>query len=408
MLHRIYLSPGMFGFGRLAAYDYFAHLERGLIERLRAAGDDAEVHVARVAPNASIRRRALKLTELVAETCEPANASGGPIHLIGHSTGGLDARLVASPTVSLAGPQQALAWRARLASVTTINAPHYGTPLATFFTTASGQRVLRALSALTVVALSLGSPPLSVAGALVAAFGRVDRAIGLDIKVLERTTETLLRQIDGVRSREVRDYIDMMREDNGAMVQLMPEAMDLFIAGVEDRPGVFYQSVVSMAPPPSTGSLVRSLRSPWSALSSAIFAILYSITAEHDRAYPCAPPAMDAENEQALLRAFGRLPELRESDGVVPARSQVWGRITWAGYADHLDVLGHFDGGRAKRNGGAAGSEPRHVDWLCSRSHFDGAQFAAMLDAVVSGLVRAGRDGGGKPLDLSSHLVTSH
>ncbi len=390
MIHRVYLSPGMFGFGRLAAYDYFVHLERGLTERLHAAGDDVEIRVARVAPNASIRRRAMKLTDLVDETCDPEKPDGGPIHLIGHSTGGLDARLVASPTVSLAGPQRAHAWLPRIASVTTINAPHFGTPLASFFTTASGQRALRALSALTVVALSLGSPPLSVAGALVAAFGRVDRAVGLDIKVLERTTETLLRQIDGVRSREVRDYIDLMREDNGAMVQLMPEAMDLFVAGVEDRAGVFYQSVVSMAPPPSPGSFVRSLRSPWSALSSAIFAILYRITAVQDRAYPCAAPTLDADHERALLQSFGRMPELRESDGVVPVRSQLWGKIAWAGYADHLDVLGHFDGGRT--NAASAGAAPRHVDWLCSRSDFGAAQFAAMLDAIASGLLHAGRD----------------
>jgi hypothetical protein len=381
----------MFGFGRLAAYDYFGHLERGLKERLRAAGEDAEIHVARVAPNASIRRRALKLTDLVAETCDPANPSGGPIHLVGHSTGGLDARLVASPSVSLAGPNKALAWRARLASVTTINAPHFGTPLASFFTTASGQRVLRALSALTVVALSLGSPPLAVAGALVAAFGRVDRAIGLDVRVIERVTETLLRQIDGVRSREVREYIDMMRDDNGAMVQLMPEAMDLFIAGVEDHPGLLYQSVVAMAPAPSTGGFLRSLGSPWSALSNALFAILYRITADYDRSYPCAAPDASAENEHALLRAFGRIPELRESDGVVPSRSQIWGRIAWAGYADHLDVLGHYDGGRASGD-----RDERHVDWLCSRSHFDDAQFAAMLDAVTAGLLQAARDTAGK------------
>jgi hypothetical protein len=391
MLHRIYLSPGMFGFGRLAAYDYFVHLERGLTERLRAAGHDAEIHVARVAPNASIRKRALKLSDLVAETCEPANPKAGPIHLIGHSTGGLDARLVASPTVSLAAPQPALAWRSRLASVTTINAPHYGTPLASFFTTVSGERVLRALSALTVVALSLGSPPLSVAGALVAAFGRVDRAIGLDIKVLDRATETLLRQIDGVRSREVRDYIDMMRQDNGAMVQLMPEAMDLFIAGVEDRPGVLYQSVVTMAPSPSPRTFVRSLRGPWSALSSAIFAILYRITAEYDRSYPCAAPEVSDENERVLLRAFGRAPELREGDGVVPIRSQIWGAIVWAGYADHLDVLGHFDGGRAPADDASA-STARHVDWLCSGSNFDGAHFASLLDAITAGLLGAARD----------------
>jgi hypothetical protein len=277
-----------------------------------------------------------------------------------------------------------------------MNAPHFGTPLASFFTTASGQRVLRALSALTVVALTLGSPPLSVAGALVAAFGRVDRAIGLDVRVIERVTESLLRQIDGVRSREVREYIDMMRDDNGAMVQLMPEAMDLFIAGVEDRPRVLYQSVVSMAPPPSTGGFLRSLGSPWSALSNAIFAILYRITADYDRSYPCAAPSTSDENQHALLRAFGRLPELRESDGVVPARSQIWGKVAWAGYADHLDVLGHYDGGRAARDPAPGDADQRHVDWLCSRSNFDDAQFASMLDAIAAGLLQSARDAAGK------------
>jgi hypothetical protein len=392
MLHRVYLSPGLFGFGRLAAYDYFGHLEGGLRERLRAAGDDVEIHVLRVAPNASIRRRALRLAGLVAETCETANPAGGPIHLVGHSTGGLDTRLVASPSVSLGGPQQALAWRSRLASVTTINAPHFGTPLASFFTTASGQRFLRALSALTVVALTLGSPPLSVAGMLVDAFARVDRAIGPDIRVIDRVTESLLRQIDGVRSQEVRDYIDMMREDNGAMVQLMPEAMDLFIAGVADRPGVFYQSVVTIAPPPSPGAFLRSLGSPWSAMSNALFAILYRVTANYDRFYPCAAADTGDENEGALLRAFGRAPDLRESDGVVPARSQIWGKIAWAGYGDHLDTLGHFAGRRAARANAPARAEQRHVDWLCSRSNFGEAQFASMLDAVAAGLLRAARD----------------
>lgn len=133
MLHRLYLSPGFFGFGRLASYDYFAHLERALGERLRAQGEEVETHVVHVSPTASIRRRALKLTELVASTCGDG-PQGGPIHLIGHSTGGLDARLVASPGVALAVPPEKLAWRSRLASVTMINTPHYGTPLASFFT----------------------------------------------------------------------------------------------------------------------------------------------------------------------------------------------------------------------------------------------------------------------------------
>jgi hypothetical protein len=28
MLHHVYFSPGMFGFGRLGSYNYFAHVER--------------------------------------------------------------------------------------------------------------------------------------------------------------------------------------------------------------------------------------------------------------------------------------------------------------------------------------------------------------------------------------------
>jgi hypothetical protein len=392
MLHRIYFSPGMFGFGRLASYDYFVHLERALATRLRSFGVEAEMHVVQVAPTASIRRRALKLTEEVASTCGDGAEEAGPIHLIGHSTGGLDARLVASPSVSLAVPAAKLAWRARLASVTTLNTPHYGTPLASFFTTVSGERMLRALSALTVVALSLGSTPLSIVGGLVALFGRMDRVVGLDLKLLDRTTDALLRTIDTVRGHEIRHYIDAIKEDNGAMVQLMPEAMDLFVAGIEDRPGVLYQSTASMAPPPSLRTFVHSLTGRWSAASGVLFDVLYEITSRYDRRYPCAAPDPVGESEETLLQAFGRAPGFRENDGAVPIRSQIWGSLVWAGYADHLDVIGHFRGDKPKTPE-IPGAAPPHLDWLCSGSSFHVERFEAMVDAIATGLVSAVRPG---------------
>ncbi|MDP9150345.1 MAG: hypothetical protein M3O36_10445 [Myxococcota bacterium] len=392
MLHRLYFSPGFFGFGRLASYDYFAHLERALAQKIVAAGDQVETHVVHAAPTASIRRRAAKLAEMVAHTCDPGAANGGPIHLIGHSTGGLDARLVASPSVSLSIAPEALAWRRRLTSITAINTPHFGTPLASFFATVSGERVLRALSALTFIALSVGSPPLLAVSALVAALGRVDHAFGLDVKLLDRATDAFLRLLDDARSPDLREYVDGIKGDQGAMVQLMPEAMDLFAAGIEDCPGVLCQSTISIAPSPAPGMFVRALGRPWSAMSGAIFATLYGISSRYDARYPCTAPERSATDEQLLEKWFGIKLGVRANDGVVPVRSQIWGKVVWAGYADHLDVLGHFrDAAPRPTPPQTDGTEPRHIDWLYSGSNFDRARFAALVDAIAVGILASAR-----------------
>jgi hypothetical protein len=403
----------MFGFGKLATYDYFAHVSRALAKRFSDAGEELEVHVADVAPTASIRRRAATLAELVANTAR----AEGPIHLLGHSTGGLDARLVASPSARLPIGKDQLGWISRLHSVTTMNTPHYGTPMASFFATVSGQRMLYAVSALTFIGLSLGAPPIAAASALVVAIGQLDRAVlGMEIKVIERTTDALLRALEPASNREVRDYLDAITKDQGAVIQLTPEAMDLFQAGVEDRPDVTYQCVCAMAPAPSAARLARAMLSPWRAVSSTLFTTLYGITSRGDERYPCAGP-----DDQALARALGTLPSLRANDGVVPVRSQVWGRVAWAGAGDHLDVLGHFAGAPppnaprslasrvavwlggtrpspspeiasqvAAETGGALPdptADTRHVDWLRSGSGFDERAFSSVMDAVARGML---------------------
>jgi len=263
----------MFGFGRLASYDYFKHVERGLVGRF---AHEPRTYVLNVAPTASIRRRAGKLNDLISGTFD----ADGParVHLVGHSTGGLDARLVASPTARLSASEKSRAWTKHLASVTTLNTPHYGTPLASFFATVSGQRALYALSALTVVALTLGAPPLAAASTLVVLLGRIDRAIGPELRVVDRVSDALLRVLDDVRGKEVRDYLQLIRQDQGAVLQTSPEAMDLFRAGVEDRPGTLYQCVATMAPPPSPTSFAKALKKPWRVLSSSLFTALFGIT----------------------------------------------------------------------------------------------------------------------------------
>jgi len=378
----------MFGFGKLATYDYFAHLTGALKARFEAAGEELHTHVVDVAPTASIRRRAVRLAELVDST---AGTGSDRIHLLGHSTGGLDARLVASPSARLPIAGEKLGWLSRLASVTTMSTPHYGTPLASFFATVSGQRMLYAVSALTFIGLSLGAPPLAAASTLVVAFAQLDRAVlGMELKILDRTTDALLKVLEPATSREVRDFLDAITKDQGAMIQLTPEAMDLFQSGVEDRPGILYQCTVAAAPPPSARRLVRAMLNPWRALSSTLFTTLYGITSRIDTVnYPCASDDANA----VLGTVFEQLPTGGANDGVVPTRSQVWGKIIWAGAADHLDVLGHFsapvpaDAEPIWRRMLTKPPDGVHVDWLTSGSNFDQAQFDRLMDAIASGLL---------------------
>jgi triacylglycerol lipase len=376
MATHVYLSPGMFGFGELASFSYFGHVRTAIIERFAARGRACEVHVVDVHPTASIRRRAIRLTRTVKDT---AGDGTEPIHVIGHSTGGLDARLVASPSVHLPGvSRDDLAWLSRLRSVTTMNTPHYGTPLAAFFATVSGQRVLYAITALTVIGLKIGAPPLAAASALLAAFGRVSGAVELEL--VERTTESVIRVLDDAASRDLRRFLRLIRDDQGAIVQLMPEAMDLFQAAVEDRPGLRYQSIASFAPGHAGADWVKSLLLPWGVVSAGLFTMLQSITARQDERYPCH--AGDSEVRRKVLAMLGELPELTANDGVVPLYSQVWGDLVWIGRADHLDVVGHFPGEVTKRK-----SDEAHHDWLRSGARFDRVRFDTVIDRIFAGML---------------------
>lgn len=390
MMHRLYLSPGLFGFGELASYDYFGHVRRALEVRFREAGHTLTSQVANVLPTASVRRRAVTLAELVGQSCDD---DSGPIHLLGHSTGGLDVRLVPSPSARLPVSPGTLRWLPRLRSVTTMNCPHYGTPLAKFFATVSGQRMLYALSALTFIGLSAGAPPLAYVSALAGLMGRSRFGLGLQANVVGRSVDSWLRRLDDVSSKEVHDYLEGIKRDQGAILQLTPEAMDLFQAGVEDRPGVAYQSTASMTPHASFGKWVRAFGHPRRALSMSLFAAVHAVTGLHDPRYPChavrAPGngmVWAGEQAEALLaRVLGSALDERASDGVVPLRSQVWGTLVWTGMADHLDVIGHYG-----EPGSAEG--PAHSDWLTSGSSFDRPQFDALMDAVAAGMLRASRE----------------
>jgi hypothetical protein len=366
----------MFGFGRLAGYEYFGHLERELADRYARAGRDLLMDVVPTPPTASIRRRARVVAETVARNVGKED-DDGPIHLIGHSTGGLDARLLASPSVQFPYvPDDLLTWRRRLRSVVTINTPHSGTPLAQFFATVSGTRLLYALSLLTVTSLSVGGPPLTAVSAIVAAAGRIDEAIGIDVRLLDRATELLLRFIGEQGREEVRTWLEGVYQDQGGIIQISPEGMDLFNGTAVDAEGVRYGCVAAAAPAPRPQRFIKQIRSPYAALSAAIYSTVYTVASQPHRHYPY--PAPTVENATALERAIGRTPSDRLTDGIVPTLSMLWGRLLFAGQADHLDIVGHFKDDE---------KPAVHTDWLSCGASFGRRDFHRMVDAITGFLL---------------------
>jgi len=362
--HHIVLVPGLFGFAKLGGFDYFMHVEEALGQRFAEAGLEADFTLVSSPPTASIVRRARVLVDSVEAACQD---DGGPIHLIGHSTGGLDLRLVASPHAEPTLP----AWFDRVSAVVTISTPHFGTPLAHDLASLPGRRLLLTLSILTFGTLRFGGPPLTALSPLIASLGKIDSALGLDIKVLDRSIDLMLRFFDDEGLSEVQQWFEQIRSDRGAIIQLTPEAMEIFNAGVTNNATVRYGCVVTRMPPPGPIKVAAGARTPVAALSAAFFTTLYMGASRPSEVYPSPMP--DPEVLGALEASLGEALDPSFNDGLVPTLSQLWGDLVWSGTADHLDILGHFQGEK----------DTSHTDWQVSGAEFHEKDFDDAMDAIA-------------------------
>ncbi len=374
-IHRVFLVPGFFGFGRLGGVDYFRHVIRGLGSRFDAAGVRWSIEVAPPPPTASIKRRARTVADAISRL---GVRDDDLIHIVGHSTGGLDARLIACPHACLDLGDDEKRIRDRLASVTTISTPHHGTPLARFFATVSGARLLYAISLMTVTTLSVGAPPLAAISTILASLQGLDDAVGIRVGLYDEGMRMLLRLLGDKGRTEVTRWLEGIGDDQGALAQLTPEAMDIFNIGITNASGVRYGSIVNASPAPKTRTFAAQLRHPLDALSAPIYATIYGVTASEHAKYK-APVASALTRERFLERMPFEVTG-RANDGVVPALSMVWGDVIWAGPGDHLDVIGHFYGGSAARD---------HVDWISSGAKYGLPEFDSQMDAMARHVLSA-------------------
>ena len=369
--HHVYLVPGFLGFANLGRITYFGHVQRILAARFTALEIDARIHVVATHPTTSLPRRASRVAETIAAT---AGDGDGPIHLIGHSSGGLDVRLLTAPEVALPTRLDVEQLAARVRTVVTVSTPHHGTPLASFFTTLQGQRLLQILALGTIYVMHFGRLPLSALLWMGSIIARFDHLIA-NSELLDELFSRLFTHFTPARRRAVRAMLREVVSDQALMLQLTPEAMEVFNASVARCPGIRYGSVVAQAARPSLRSTIGAGLDPGAQVTRALYGAVYPLTAATPQRLS---PRLAPEVARLLRHAYRAIPSAADNDGIVPTRSQAWGNVFHAAAADHLDVLGYFRD---------PSYDPPHVDWLVSGSNFDRAQFEALWDDVLRFLV---------------------
>ncbi|GEJ58658.1 esterase/lipase family protein [Anaeromyxobacter diazotrophicus] len=364
--HHVVLVPGFFGFANLGDFAYFAHVRDLLGEAGPPLGLEGEVRVVHTEPTASLPRRAALLAEAVSALLDERD---GEVTLVGHSSGGLDARLLVEPGVALPTSADVERCARRVRAVVTISTPHHGTPLAHLFGSLLGQQLLSLLSLATIHALRTGRLPLAVALRL----ARVLRRPGAKPQgVLDQLFLQLLADFSGARRRAVEQFFDAVRCDQALVEQITPAGMDLFNTSTHARDGVRYGCVVSRGRPPGLRSLARAGLDPYAQATHALYLALYRFASRTPRDRQLR---LTAEQAAALRVAYGRIPDAAANDGIVPTLSQVWGDVIAAVWADHHDVIGHFH---------QPTHVPPHFDWVASGTGFARPHFEATWRAVAA------------------------
>lgn len=375
MKRHIFLIPGFFGFANLGDFAYWGPVRQKLQALLDDAGLEARIHSVQSLPTASLRARTRWLLEVIAEVRPRADTA---IHLIGHSTGGLDARLLLTPGVDLQTRIDVDAIARQVRSSVSIATPHLGAPIASFFASLMGHDLLRVLSIVTIAAVRGMQLPLSVWVEIAGLFALPSVFSDTKGSLASQLYEQLLADFTPARRRQVEALLGEVQRDQSLLTQLTVESMDVFNAVAANRDGVAYGSVVTRARP---ASLETSWEIGFDFVDQAQQAFYYSLSklaAGHDF------PTPNAQFRKQMRKQLGEVPDSDANDGIVPTRSQPWGHCIAVAQADHLDIIGH--------HGGAEDDPERRFDWLATRSHFRAPQFEEVWGKVVAFIANSERE----------------
>ena len=377
-LVEVFLVPGFLGFESLGGLDYFIDVEDLVKQKLSAPGITVNVYPTEPKPAASLYRRAARLAE---EVADHHSMDATSVHFVGHSTGGLDIRLLLSPENAVerelkkkaGGDERArsvLDAIQKTRSATSVATPHFGSPIASLALRLDADLIVRRLSK------ALERPGLSVFLAKVLDLAGLATSLFSGLPRGESFYDWITGDVLSGPPEKIVEYVQHVAADTGALRNLTQEGADLANALLIDRPEVRYGSIITGTPKP--GWFVKT-DDPLLLLNTAIYGRVWRIVAKENPNYPYSPLSQDISRIHAddfeSGYDVGKLQiDEDTSDGVVPTASQAYGTILGVFASDHLDCVGHFPHRR---------SDGKQVTgWVRSGAAFDGDRFELLWARV--------------------------
>jgi pimeloyl-ACP methyl ester carboxylesterase len=363
----VVLVPGFLGFTRFGGFYYFADrliaVLRGLLEE--PLGYPVPVVPVTTLPTDNLRNRQAALLHDLAGICEKLSGVER-LHLIGHSTGGVDAQLLAC-TKSLNGhawDKKATAVRKRIKSVVTISAPHYGTGLADSRLARWGENPLLHPTAILPEARTL-----------------------LDLLLLVPRDLAAVAGFEFAAPNDVLKFMWQIARNRDLIEDLKAEKMEAVRARLSSDPEIALTCFV-------TGTMPRddSTRP-----SDPFFRDMYRLTRVSEAVSPAVSDCdrflrtLVQEHSALVIRSGeSKMPTILPTlnDGVVNTVRQIVnpGRREEVGgfiVADHADVLGHYD-----RQDALIGGRPYNAGLFHSGAAFGDDEFFGLYRRVTQAILK--------------------
>jgi hypothetical protein len=364
----VVLIPGFLGFGRLGNFYYFADRVAAYLRGAAESGFGTPTPVLGLSsvPAGSLAQRQKFLLSKLAHA-DRILARPARYHLVGHSAGGVDAEVLRADS-----PLENTPWtdidpndvRARIATITTISSPHYGTYLADSGVVGLLRNPVRHLTSIpqaSAIALQLAKLAIDrpvIHEALIAGVQGWSDSARLILSLL--TDEKLLKDLRP-------DSMEKTRQEKPPVLRV---PVTCFVTAIPTKP------VASGGKVRKPDELIESLER----LTGDVRGSLPLPVQENLRVLNAFPGPV-VGSPTAEVPAF----KASTSDGVVNAATQILrspgARAGGIVLADHGDVIGHYDRQDPLTNG-----TPINDGIFRSGSGFGDDQFFALYREVSNAL----------------------